>query len=338
VRPARRAQEGEMHMNATAHPEPAAKLRLGVSACLLGEKVRFDAGHKQDRWVTDVLGPFVEFVPVCPEVEIGLGVPRESIRLQGTGTHVRLVAPKSGADLTPKMTVYADKRSGQLARQNLAGFVLKKDSPSCGLERVRVYDRQGVPARTGRGLFAAALLDRVPALPVEEEGRLNDPRLRENFVTRIFAHQRWVDLERGGITRARLFRFHEQHKFLLLAHSQAGMRRLGHLLGASGARADARDLGGRYLEEFAAAMTRVPTPKNHTNVLQHVAGFFSPRLDAGDRAELTQTIHEYRLGRLPLVVPLTLVRHYVRKLQVPYLLDQVYLNPHPDELMLLNHV
>lgn len=325
-------------MSAAARTESAAKLRLGVSACLLGEKVRFDAGHKQDRWVTDVLGHFVEFVPVCPEVEIGLGVPRESIRLEGAGPNVRLVAPKSGADLTAKMTVYADKRARQLGRQSLAGFVLKKDSPSCGLERVRVYDRHGVPTRNGRGLFAAALLRHFPALPVEEEGRLNDARLRENFVTRIFAHQRWLELERAGVSRARLFRFHERHKYVLLAHSQAGMRRLGHMLGATGRRADERELGARYLAEFALAMARVPTTKNHTNVLQHLAGFFSPQLDAGDRAELTQTIHEYRLGRLPLVVPLTLVRHYVRKLQVPYLLDQVYLNPHPDELMLLNHV
>jgi uncharacterized protein YbgA (DUF1722 family)/uncharacterized protein YbbK (DUF523 family) len=325
-------------MNAASRQAPAVKLRVGVSACLLGEKVRFDSGHKQDHWVTDVLGRFVEFVPVCPEVEIGLGVPRETIRLEGAGANVRLVAPKRGTDLTHSMTAYARKQSEHLARQNLCGFILKKDSPSCGLERVRVYDHNGVPARTGRGLFAAALLERCPALPAEEEGRLNDARLRENFVTRIFAHQRWLELERTGLTRTRLFRFHEQHKFVLLAHSQAAMRRLGHVLGAAGKRTDDRTLAARYLEEFAAAMARVPTPKNHANALQHVAGFFSEALDPGDRAELTQTIHEYRLGRVPLVVPLVLVRHYVRKLQVPYLLDQVYLNPHPDELMLLNHV
>lgn len=273
-----------------------------------------------------------------PEVEIGLGIPRESIRLEAAEASLRLFAPKSGTDLTAKMTAYADKRTGQLARQALCGYILKKDSPTCGMERVRVYDRNGVPARSGRGLFAAALMERLPALPVEEEGRLNDPRLRENFVTRIFAHQRWLELERSGITRARLFRFHEQHKFVLLAHSQAGMRRLGQVLAAAGKRADDRELAARYLGEFTSALARVPTPKNHTNVLQHVAGFLSESLEAGDRAELTQMIHEYRLERLPLVVPLTLVRHYVRKLQVPYLLDQVYLNPHPDELMLLNHV
>ncbi len=325
-------------MSAKSRDASAVRLRVGVSACLLGERVRYDSGHKQDRWVTDVLGRFVEFVPVCPEVEIGLGVPREPIRLEGAGSRLRLVAPKSGADFTRTMSAYAEARAEKLSREHLCGFILKKDSPSCGLLRVRVYDRNGAASRRGRGLFAEALVERFPALPVEEEGRLNDARLRENFVTRIFAHRRWLELEQAGLGRARLFRFHEQHKFLLLAHNQVAMRRLGHLLGDAGKRASDREIAARYLELFTEAMARVPTARNHANALQHIAGFFSERLDPGDRAELARTIDEYRRGHLPLVVPLVLVRHYVRKLEVPYLLDQVYLNPHPDELMLLNHV
>jgi uncharacterized protein YbgA (DUF1722 family)/uncharacterized protein YbbK (DUF523 family) len=326
-------------MTEPAHSKTASKRpRIGVSACLLGQKVRYDGGHKHDRWVTDVLGIWVEFVPVCPEVEIGLGTPRPTIRLERLGGALRLVCPTSGSDHTTAMNTFAEKRSAALARAHLCGYILKKDSPSCGLERVRVYDRNGVPARDGRGLFAAALVQRLPSLPVEEEGRLNDPRLRENFVTRIFAHQRWIEIERAGITRARLFRFHERHKYVLMAHSQAGMRRLGHLLGNASKRTDVAGLADEYLESFTAAMQRVPTPKNHANVLQHIAGYFSDALDPGDRAELAGTIDDYRLGRLPLVVPVTLVRHHVRRHQVPYLLDQVYLSPHPAELMLLNHV
>ncbi len=316
-------------------PKP---LRLGVSACLLGQKVRFDGGHKHDNYVTDVLARWFELVPMCPEMDIGLGTPRESLRLVRSGAEIRLVAPKSGTDVTTAMQTYADKRARSIARQQLCGFVLKKDSPSCGLERVRVYGNEGVPARDGRGLFAVALVRDNPALPAEEEGRLNDPRLRENFLTRVFAYSRWLALEHDGLTRAKLFRFHEHHKYVLMAHSQTGLRTLGNLLGSAAKKTDLKALAARYLEQFTVIMQRVPNPKNHTNVLQHVAGYVTEHLDAADRAELAQTIEAYRLGHLPLIVPVTLVRHYVRKFEVGYLLDQVYLSPHPHELMLLNHV
>jgi uncharacterized protein YbgA (DUF1722 family)/uncharacterized protein YbbK (DUF523 family) len=316
-----------------------AKLRLGVSTCLLGENVRFDAGHKHDRYVTDVLGQWFDLVSVCPEMEIGLGAPRESMRLVAApGGEVRLVTHKTATDLTDRMRTWADKRARSLDRQHLCGYVFKKDSPSCGVERVRVYASDGPPERNGRGLFAAAMLAHHPFLPVEEEGRLNDARLRENFVTRIFAYSRWLAMEREGVTRARLFHFHERHKYVLMAHGQAGMRRLGHLLGAADRGSSPRELAQRYLEEFTAVIARVPTAKSHANVLQHLAGYFSTNIDASDRAELTATIEQYRLGRVPLIVPITLIRHYVRKLQVRYLVDQVYLNPHPHEMMLLNHV
>lgn len=316
----------------------AKRLRIGVSSCLLGEEVRFDGGHKHDRWITDALGLYVDFVPVCPEVEIGLGTPREPIRLERIGGSIRLVAPRSGADHTEKMQSWAARRTTQLGHLALCGYIVKKDSPSCGLERVRVYGRDGTPTRTGRGMFADALMRRFPTLPVEEEGRLQDPRRRENFVTRVFARSRWLEMEAAGLSRARLFRFHERHEYVLLAHSQAGLRRLGRLLASPARRRDVAALAQEYLEGFSDALRRVPTTRNHTSVLQLLAGYVSRDIDAGDRAELAQTIQEYHRGRLPLVVPVTLLRHHVRRLQVPYLLDQVYLSPHPDELMLLNHV
>jgi uncharacterized protein YbgA (DUF1722 family) len=236
------------------------------------------------------------------------------------------------------MQSWSRRRVAALAGEELSGYVLKKDSPSCGLERVRLYGAGGTPARTGRGLFAAALVARHPALPVEEEGRLGDAGLRENFVSRVFAFHRWQEMARGGPTRARLFRFHELHKYQLMAHSQTGLRQLGHLLGSAARGVPARKLADDYLREFSAVMARVPTRRSHTNVLQHLAGYVSEGIDAGDRAELSQSIARYRAGHLPLVVPVTLLRHHVRRLQVPYLLDQVYLSPHPDELMLLNEI
>jgi uncharacterized protein YbgA (DUF1722 family)/uncharacterized protein YbbK (DUF523 family) len=319
-------------------PQPQ-RLRLGVSACLLGEEVRYNGGHKRDRFLTDVLGPYVEWVPVCPEVEIGLGTPRPAIRLVQIGGETRLVAPDSGADHTAAMREYSERRVAELAALDLAGYVLKKDSPSCGMERVKLYPGDGdgaVPSRDGQGVFATALLRLLPALPVEEEGRLNDPTLRESFVARIFAYDRFRREERAGWTRAA--RFHERHKFLLMARNQAGMRRLGRLLGEAGRGVPAADLARDYLSGMTAVLRRPATRRGHTNVLQHLAGFVSDGLDRADREELTQTIESYRRGLLPLVVPITLLRHHVRRQEVAYLQDQVYLDPHPYELMLLNHV
>jgi uncharacterized protein YbgA (DUF1722 family)/uncharacterized protein YbbK (DUF523 family) len=315
------------------------KPRLGVSACLLGEEVRYNGGHKRDRFLTDVLGPYVSWVPVCPEVEIGLGTPRPAIRLVqiGIGEETRLVAPDSGADHTVAMRTCAERRVAELAGMALSGYVLKKGSPSCGMERVKVYGGQGMPAKEGRGLFAEALLRLLPELPVEEEGRLNDPALRENFVSRIFAYDRFQREERAGWTRASLTRFHERHKFLLMARNQAGMRRLGRLLGSASREVRAEDLARDYLRGFTMVLSRPASRRGHTNVLQHLAGFVSDGLDGADREELTRAIETYRRGLLPLIVPITLLRHHTRRQEIAYLADQVYLEPHPYELMLLNH-
>jgi uncharacterized protein YbgA (DUF1722 family)/uncharacterized protein YbbK (DUF523 family) len=318
-------------------------LRIGVSACLLGEEVRYNGGHKRDPFLTDIMGRYVEWVPVCPEVEIGLGTPRPAMRLvrigRGEESAVRMVTPETGTDHTDAMRVYAERRVEELARAGLDGYILKKDSPSCGMERVKLYPAEGGPAtRETRGLFADALLRRLPHLPVEEEGRLHDAPLRENFITRVFVHARWRQAEAAGWTRAALMSFHERHKFLLMSRNQAGMRRLGRLLGESGKNGDVRELARIYREGLTGILHQPPTRRGHTNVLQHLAGFVSDRIDRGDREELRETIERYRLGLVPLIVPITLLRHHVRRLEVEYLQDQIYLDPYPHELMLLNHV
>jgi len=315
------------------------RVRIGVSACLLGQEVRYNGGHKRDSFLTDVFGRYADWVPVCPEVEIGLGTPRPAMRLVRIGKDIRLVTPETGTDHTEIMRAWAEERVEELAAADLDGYVLKKDSPSCGMERVKLYpETGGGPEKIARGLFAEALLRRLPHLPVEEEGRLNDPPLRENFITRVFVHERWRRAEREGWTRAALMRFHEKHKFLLLARNQAGMRRLGRLLGDSGKKDAAPELARAYQEGLTDILRRPPTRRGHTNVLQHMAGFVSEGLDRDDREELRDTIERYRLGLLPLIVPVTLLRHHVRRQGGEYLKDQVYLEPHPYELMLLNHV
>jgi uncharacterized protein YbgA (DUF1722 family)/uncharacterized protein YbbK (DUF523 family) len=313
-------------------------VRLGISACLLGQQVRYDGGHKRDAFLVEVFGRYVEWVPVCPEVEIGLGVPRDTLRLELQGDDLRLIMSKTGADYTEPMRTIADQRLEALAREHLCGYIIKKDSPSCGLERVRLYLSSSMPRKSGQGLFAAALTQYFPHLPVEEEGRLNDPRLRENFVTRVFSYQRWQQLTEHTISRAALLQFHAQHKLVLVAHSQVGTQRLGRLLAHPEQWADDQTLATAYLDGFTEVMRRTPTCRSHTNVLQHLVGYVSDHLDSGERAELTEMIDQYRRGILPLIVPVTLLRHYVRTFQVPYLLDQVYLTPHPHELMLLNQL
>jgi uncharacterized protein YbgA (DUF1722 family)/uncharacterized protein YbbK (DUF523 family) len=315
----------------------ARPIRIGISACLLGHEVRFDGGHKRDAFLTETFGRFVEWVPVCPEVECGFGTPREAMRIVSGDEGLRLMTVKTGADVTTSMERFSRSRASALARENLSGYVLKKDSPSCGLERVKVYDGHGVAARTGRGLFAAALVELFPHLPLEEEGRLTDPRLRDNFVERVFAYSRLRDLFRARWTSGDLVRFHTSHKLLLLAHAPEAYRRLGRLV-ARAAELPRRDVEQRYVESFMQALTRLATPGLHTNVLQHMAGYFKDWLDAASKRELGDTIADYRRGLVPLVVPLTLVRHYVRTFGVEYLAGQTYLEPHPKELMLRNHV
>ena len=319
----------------------AAPLRIGISSCLLGESVRHDGGHKRDPYLVETLGGLVEWVPVCPEVELGLGTPREPIRLvrdAGQSDGVRLVA-RSGRRLTARMQRFARSRIRSLARAGLSGYILKKDSPSCGLERVKVWhDDDGRAAeRNGRGLFAAELVRQYPNLPVEEEGRLHDPVLRENFFERVFAYQRLRALLSSRWSLGALVSWHTTQKLALMAHSPVRYRELGRLV------AEARvvpraELARRYEDEFMSAMRIRATRARHTNALMHAVGHFKRRLDTASRDELLVVLDDYRLGLVPRIVPLTLVRHHARRLEVEYLLEQSYLNPHPKELSLLNHV
>ena len=313
------------------------RLRVGISACLLGQEVRYDGGHKRDPFLVDTLGQFVEWVPVCPEVELGLGIPRESVRLEGAPDAPRLVAMKTRVDHTTAMARFARARVDALAEQELVGYVLKKDSPSCGMERVRVYGDGGPPARTGTGAFARVLMTRLPLLPVEEEGRLHDPRLRENFVERLFAYARWRAFVSGKPTRGGLVAFHTAHKLALLAHDPAAYRRLGALVARAKGR-PLRDVLADYGAGFMTALRTLATPARHANVLEHMLGYCSDALDASARREVVDVIADHRRGLVPLVVPLTLLKHHVRRLGIDYLSGQTYLDPHPKELMLRNHV
>ncbi len=312
-------------------------IRIGISACLVGQPVRFDGGHKQDRFILGTLGDHFEFVPVCPEVDIGLPTPRESLRLVRAGDAVRLVAPASGADHTDAMLRYAGAKVEALRTADLSGYLLKRASPSCGMERVKLYDANGVPAKDGVGLFARVLMERMPLLPVEEEGRLSDPRLRENFIERVFGYRRLTAFFARGWTLGELVKLHEGEKYLLLAHDPERYTALGRLVaGAKG-----RDRGEVAREYFTGAMEALAVPATrpkHVNVLQHMAGYFRDVLDPDARREVNATIEDYRAGLVPLVVPITLIRHYVRLRDVTYLAGQRYLEPHPRELMLRNHV
>jgi uncharacterized protein YbgA (DUF1722 family)/uncharacterized protein YbbK (DUF523 family) len=313
-----------------------AKPRLGISACLLGRKVRYDGGHKRDPFLTEVLGPFVEWVPVCPELEAGMGVPRESVRLLAPASNPRMIAERSAKDWTEAMNNFSAQRARELSRLQLSGYVLKKDSPSCGMERVRIYAPGGV-TRNGTGIFARAVSSAMPLLPLEEEGRLNDAALRENFIERIFAYQRWQVTASAVKALGALVTFHSVHKFQLLAHSESDYRALGRLV-ANAKNIPLVEAYERYGRGFMNALRIPATAKKHANVLEHMTGYFSNELSPGERQELVEIIRDYRRRLIPLVAPLTLIRHYVKKYDVAYLQHQTHLAPSPKELMLRNHV
>ena len=312
--------------------------KVGISRCLLGENVRYDGGHKLDHFLRDVLGRHVDFVPVCPEVECGLPVPREAMRLVGEPEAPRLVTIKTGQDITPRLCAWADERVAGLAGAGLCGFVFKYGSPSSGMSRVKVYpEAGGAPVLKGRGLFAARLMDSQPLLPFEDEGRLNDPALRENFIERIFVMHRWRQLVAQGFTLGRLVEFHTRHKLLVMAHSVVHYRSLGRLVAQGGALPPA-GLEAAYLAGLMEALRLEATVKKQSNVLSHVMGYFKRNLSADEKQELLEVLDAYARELVPLIVPLTLLNHYVRKFDAAYLAGQWYLKPHPAELKLRNHV
>jgi uncharacterized protein YbgA (DUF1722 family)/uncharacterized protein YbbK (DUF523 family) len=316
---------------------PDLTVRVGISSCLLGEEVRYDGGHQRDPYVTGVLARHFSWVPVCPEMELGLGVPREAVRLSGEAGAPRMRGVTSGADHTERMNDFARRRVEELARRGLSGYILKRASPSCGMERVKVYGESGVASRTGVGLFARVLVNALPLLPVEEEGRLNDARLRDNFITRVFAYRRLAALRESAPRPADVIAFHTAHKYLLLAHSPAAYARLGRLV-AEVARPPREAWLDRYADGFMRALRVLATPRKHVNAMQHITGFFKDRLAGGEKRELLGVIGDYADGLVPLVVPITLINHHVARFDVAYVRDQIYLRPHPKELMLRNHV
>jgi len=312
------------------------RLRLGASACLLGAPVRFDGGHKQNRFLTDELGRYFEFEPFCPEVSIGMGTPRPTIHLVGDVDNPRSVGSRNAdIDVTDALREYSERTAGRL--QGLCGFVFKKDSPTCGMERVKVYNDMGMPQAGGVGIFARAVQQANPLLPVEEEGRLKDAALRENFISRVFVYARWQALQRKGLSKKALIDFHARHKLLIMAHSTVAYRELGRML----ARLDNAELQGlacRYIERVMTVLKSRASRRRHANVLQHVLGYLREHVDGANRADLVGVIDDYRQGLVPLVVPVTLLQHHFRRHPHPYIDQQVYMNPHPRELMLRNAV
>ncbi len=312
------------------------KIRLGISACLLGEEVRYDGGHKLDRYLTDTLGRYVEYVPVCPEVEAGFGVPREAMHLEGDLNAPRLVTRRTKRDLTDPMLEWAKKRVLELEAQDLCGFIFKSRSPSSGMERIPVYNEKGMPVKKGVALFARIFMDHFPLLPVEDEGRLHDPKLRENFIECVFVFKRWRECLSRGKSRRGLIDFHTKHKLLILSHSPKHYQMMGRLVGQAKTLA-LDELYQTYQGLLLEALRLKTTIKKNANVLQHMMGYFKKELSADEKQELLEIIGLYGEAHVPLIVPITLMNHYIRKYDQPYLKEQYYLQPHPIELQLRNH-
>ena len=313
------------------------EIKLGISSCLLGENVRYDGGHKLDRFLTGTLGQFVEYIPVCPEFECGLGVPRESMRLVGDLSAPRLVTTRTNQDHTDRMLKWARRRVVELEKEGLCGFIFKRNSPSSGMESVRVYNEKGMPAKKGVGIFARAFMEHFPLLPVEDEGRLHDAKLRENFIECIFVFKRWREMIALPKRRGHLVDFHTKQKLLVLSHSENHYRQMGRLV-AKAKELTIGNLYKKYQRFLMEALRLKTTTKKNVNVLMHVMGYFKKQLSGDEKQELLELIDHYRSHYVPLIVPITLINHYVRKYEQPYLKQQYYLHPHPIELHLRNHV
>ncbi|MCB1802131.1 MAG: DUF1722 domain-containing protein [Gammaproteobacteria bacterium] len=309
---------------------------IGISSCLLGQKVRYDGTAKRDRWIVEQLGKFVDYRPVCPEMAIGLGTPRPPIRLLGTPEDTRVVGVADPSiDVTDALEDFALNSAAQM--RDISGYVLMSKSPSCGMERVKLYAHSGHAAKKGVGVYARVLMEALPNLPFEEEGRLNDAMLRENFVNRVFAYRRWQSLRAAGLTAKGLTDFHARHKYMLMAHSQAAYQRLGRLLSHLKG-VDLEQVADTYEAEFMTALKRRVGRKRHVNALQHIQGYLKDRIDGDDKTELSDSIEAYRREEVPLVVPMKLLRHYFRRNPDNYIDRQWYLDPYPESLGLRNAI
>ncbi len=307
------------------------KIPVGISSCLLGESVRFDGGHKRDAYIVGTLSGFFEFRPFCPEVAIGMGIPRPTIHLVKTGQGLRSVGVKDPSkDFTEPLRAYAEQQ--KILYAGLCGYILKKDSPSCGMARVKVYTGRQ-PTRDGVGVYAEVMMRNNPLMPVEEEGRLGDPGLRENFIQRVYVYYRWLEMMAQGLTPHALITFHARHKLIMMTHGD--YRALGQLV-AGVTKENLQAVAGQYIKRLMALLKTVPSKKAHVNVLQHIQGYLKKELSADDKAELCEVIERYRQGEVPLIVPITLLKHHFRKNPDPYIDNSYYLAPYPPELRLTN--
>lgn len=313
-----------------------AKINIGISSCILGNSVRYNGGHTLDRYLKETLGDFFNYIPVCPEVEIGLGIPREAMRLVGDPDNPRLLTQKTGIDHTDTMKKWASKKLDSLEKDGLCGFIFKSKSPSSGLHRVKVYKESGVLDRPGRGIFARAFTDRFPLIPVEESGRLHDIRLRENFLVRVFTLYRWYQFLKEKPGRGELITFHAQNKYLLMAHNQQILKEMGKLT-AQVKHLPFNELLNDYLNLLMKALSYQSTVKKNVNVLHHILGYFKQDLSTWEKSELLERIDEYGRQNIPLIAIITMLSHYVKKYEKDYLAGQYYLSPHPLELKLRNH-
>ncbi len=312
------------------------KITLGISSCLLGNEVRHDGGHKRNVYTTTTLAEYFTFRSYCPEMAIGLGVPRPTIRLTRSSDGIRLTG-SDGPDLDVTEDMNKWSEGAIEGMHDLSGFILKNNSPSCGMERVRVYADKGAPSRDGTGLFAAALISSMPWLPVEEEGRLNDPMLRENFIERVFVFYRWQRMMSEGLSVSSVMEFHQRHKFILLAHDEEEYRRLGPLI-AGANKKNLDQVASEYLLCMMTSLKARSSRKRHTNVLMHIMGFLKNKIDSDDKQEMIEVMDNYRHGKVPLIVPVTLMNHHLRRFPDEYISNQYYMAPYPEELMLRNMI
>ena len=314
----------------------AERPQIGISSCLLGQKVRYDGTAKRNRWLVDQFGEFVDYQPICPEMAIGLGTPRPPIRLVGTPDNVRVLGVEDPSiDVTEALEDFALNTTGQLG--GISGYVFMSKSPSCGMERVKLYAENGYATKKGVGAYARVLMQSLPNLPCEEEGRLNDPMLRENFVNRVFTYRRWQSLRAGGLDPKTLIDFHARHKYMLMTHSQAAYQRLGRLL-SNLKGVDLNNIADAYEAELMTALKRRVGRKRHVNALQHIQGYLKDQIDGDDKKELTESIESYRREEVPLIVPMKLLRHYFRRHPDHYIDQQWYLDPYPESLGLRNNI
>lgn len=313
------------------------RIKVGISSCLLGESVRFDGGHKHLRLCTDSLSRFFEFVPECPEVGIGMGIPRKPIRLVGDVQAPHAVAVHDyHLDYTAELTAFGQQKADE--HSDLCGYIFMKDSPSCGLFRVKVYQENGYPAtEPGRGIYANVLKKAHPLMPMEESGRLNDPLLRENFISRVFAYSDWQQLLNDGLTHHKLINFHTRYKYSLMAHSPVHYAQLGRMLADAGNH-DVKALGERYFTSLMMALGKIASRKTHSNVLMHIQGYLKKKLSSAEKQELADIINRYRTAEFPLIVPITLLKHHFNNHPDPYIAKQAYLQPYPDALSLRNTI